>query len=77
MARAIDRGRLPVPSVQRQDGGIYISADCGWYEYSAQYGQNAGGVVNVSSHVHNYQRSFPLTFSPQPQPDGAVSGPRG
>jgi hypothetical protein len=38
----------------------------------------AGHVdIVFSGHVHNYQRSFPLTFSPQAQPDGAASGPRG
>jgi hypothetical protein len=33
--------------------------------------------VVFAGHVHNYQRSFPLTFTPQPQPDGAASGPKG
>ena len=33
--------------------------------------------VVSSGHVHNYQRSFPLTFAPAPQPDGATIGPRG
>jgi len=33
--------------------------------------------VVFSGHVHNYQRSFPLTFAPKPQPDGAPSGPKG
>jgi hypothetical protein len=37
------------------------------------------GKVDVvfSGHVHNYQRSFPLTFVPKPQPDGSPSGPKG
>jgi hypothetical protein len=33
--------------------------------------------VVFSGHVHNYQRSFPLTFVPAPQPDGAPVSPRG
>jgi hypothetical protein len=38
----------------------------------------AGHVdVVFSGHVHNYQRSFPLTFVPKPQPDGSLSGPKG
>jgi 3',5'-cyclic AMP phosphodiesterase CpdA len=38
----------------------------------------AGNVdVVFSGHVHNYQRSFPLTFAPKPQPDGSLSGPKG
>ena len=38
----------------------------------------AGHVdVVFSGHVHNYQRSFPLTFVPRPQPDGSLSGPKG
>src|SRR5581483_528908 len=27
--------------------------------------------VVFAGHVHNYQRSFPLTFEPKPQPDGS------
>ena len=38
----------------------------------------AGHVdIVFSGHVHNYQRSFPFTFIPAPQPDGAAVGPRG
>jgi 3',5'-cyclic AMP phosphodiesterase CpdA len=33
--------------------------------------------VVFAGHVHNYQRSFPLTFVPKPQPDGSASGPKG
>ena len=33
--------------------------------------------IVFAGHVHNYQRSFPLTFVPAPQPDGAAVGPRG
>jgi acid phosphatase type 7 len=33
--------------------------------------------VVFAGHVHNYQRSFPLTFVPAPQPDGAAVSPRG
>jgi acid phosphatase type 7 len=33
--------------------------------------------VVFSGHVHNYQRSFPLTFAPSPQPDGAAVGKHG
>ena len=33
--------------------------------------------VVFAGHVHNYQRSFPLTFVPKPQPDGAQIGPKG
>jgi 3',5'-cyclic AMP phosphodiesterase CpdA len=37
------------------------------------------GNVDVvfNGHVHNYQRSFPLTFVPKAQPDGAFAGPKG
>ena len=30
-----------------------------------------------AGHVHNYQRSFPMTFVPAPQPDGSAVSPRG
>jgi len=33
--------------------------------------------VVFGGHVHNYQRSFPLTFMPKPQPDGAMVGAKG
>ena len=33
--------------------------------------------VVFSGHVHNYQRSFPMTFAPAAQPDGSKIGPRG
>jgi hypothetical protein len=33
--------------------------------------------VVFSGHVHNYQRSFPLTFVAKPQPDGSQIGPKG
>jgi 3',5'-cyclic AMP phosphodiesterase CpdA len=33
--------------------------------------------VVFAGHVHNYQRSFPLTFIPAPQSGGAAVGPRG
>jgi 3',5'-cyclic AMP phosphodiesterase CpdA len=33
--------------------------------------------IVFAGHVHNYQRSFPLTFVPAPQPDGAAVSPRG
>lgn len=33
--------------------------------------------IVFSGHVHNYQRSFPMTFAPKPQPDGKPSGPKG
>jgi 3',5'-cyclic AMP phosphodiesterase CpdA len=37
------------------------------------------GNVDIvfSGHVHNYQRSFPLTFVSKPQPDGSPAGPKG
>jgi hypothetical protein len=37
------------------------------------------GKVDIvfGGHVHNYQRSFPLTFAPKPQPDGKPLGPKG
>ena len=37
------------------------------------------GKVDVvfSGHVHNYQRSFPLTFVPKAQADGKPQGPKG
>ncbi|HKE22157.1 MAG TPA: metallophosphoesterase [Bryobacteraceae bacterium] len=38
----------------------------------------AGHVdIVFSGHVHNYQRSFPLTFAPAAQPDGSPAGPKG
>jgi hypothetical protein len=33
--------------------------------------------IVFAGHVHNYQRSFPLTFLPKPQPDGSLKGPKG
>jgi predicted phosphodiesterase len=33
--------------------------------------------VVFAGHVHNYQRSFPLTFVPGPQPDGAAVSQKG
>ncbi len=37
------------------------------------------GKVDVvfQGHVHNYQRDYPFTFTPKPQPDGATLGPKG
>jgi hypothetical protein len=38
----------------------------------------AGHVdIVFAGHVHNYQRSFPLTFVPARQPDGATAGAKG
>jgi hypothetical protein len=38
----------------------------------------AGHVdIVFSGHVHNYQRSFPLTFVPTAQPDGSPAGSKG
>lgn len=38
----------------------------------------AGHVdIVFAGHVHNYQRSFPMTFAPKPQADGSARGPRG
>jgi 3',5'-cyclic AMP phosphodiesterase CpdA len=38
----------------------------------------AGNVdVVFQGHVHNYQRTYPLTFAPELQKNGAVLGPRG
>jgi hypothetical protein len=33
--------------------------------------------IVFAGHVHNYQRSFPLTFAPAAQPDGSPAGPKG
>ncbi len=33
--------------------------------------------IVFAGHVHNYQRSFPLTFVPAPQADGATASPKG
>jgi hypothetical protein len=33
--------------------------------------------VVFAGHVHNYQRSFPMTFKPGLQPNGNVAGPKG
>lgn len=37
------------------------------------------GKVDIvfAGHVHNYQRSFALTFAPKSQPDGSALGPKG
>ncbi len=37
------------------------------------------GKVDIvfQGHVHNYQRSYPFTFVPKPQSDGAAVGPKG
>ncbi len=37
------------------------------------------GKVDVvfAGHVHNYQRSYPFTFAPKPQPDDKMVGPKG
>jgi 3',5'-cyclic AMP phosphodiesterase CpdA len=37
------------------------------------------GKVDIvfAGHVHNYQRSYPFTFSPLPQPDDKLVGPKG
>ncbi|HEX3877631.1 MAG TPA: metallophosphoesterase [Bryobacteraceae bacterium] len=37
------------------------------------------GKVDIvfQGHVHNYQRSYPFTFTPKPQADGAAVGPKG
>lgn len=37
------------------------------------------GKVDVvfQGHVHNYQRTYPFTFAPKPQADGAALGPKG
>jgi acid phosphatase type 7 len=37
------------------------------------------GKVDIvfAGHVHNYQRSFPLTFAPKAQADGSALGPKG
>jgi hypothetical protein len=38
----------------------------------------AGNVdVVFSGHVHNYQRSYPMTFLPRPHADGRLVGPKG
>ncbi len=33
--------------------------------------------IVFAGHVHNYQRTFPMTFVPGPQPDGTAVSPRG
>jgi acid phosphatase type 7 len=33
--------------------------------------------IVFSGHVHNYQRTFPITFAPVPQPDDKPVGPKG
>jgi len=33
--------------------------------------------IVFAGHVHNYQRSFPLKFTPKPQKDGTAMGPKG
>jgi hypothetical protein len=37
------------------------------------------GKVDIvfQGHVHNYQRTYPFTFVPKPQPDGSALGPKG
>ncbi len=33
--------------------------------------------IVFAGHVHNYQRSFPMTFAPKPLPDDKLVGPKG
>ena len=33
--------------------------------------------IVFAGHVHNYQRSFPMTFAPRPLPDDKLVGPKG
>jgi len=48
-----------------------------WMRRLAPVFEQAGVDVVFSGHVHNYQRSFPLTYVPKPQPDGALVSARG
>ena len=48
-----------------------------WMRSLAPVFEAAKVDVVFSGHVHNYQRAFPLTFVPKPQPDGKPQGPKG
>src|SRR5205823_11329258 len=48
-----------------------------WMRRMSDVFEAAGVDIVFAGHVHNYQRSFPLTFVPKPQPDGAIAGPKG
>ncbi len=48
-----------------------------WMRLLAPVFEEAKVDVVFAGHVHNYQRSFPLTFAPKPRPDGKKLGPKG
>jgi hypothetical protein len=48
-----------------------------WMRTLAPVFEKGNVDIVVSGHVHNYQRSFPMTFAPKPQPDGKPVGPKG
>ena len=48
-----------------------------WMRLLAPVFENGKVDVVFSGHVHNYQRSFPLTFQPKKQEDGTWKGPLG
>lgn len=48
-----------------------------WMRLMAPVFEKGKADIVFAGHVHNYQRSFPLTFVAKPQADGAVKGPKG
>ncbi len=48
-----------------------------WMRLLAPVFEEAKVDVVFAGHVHNYQRSFPLTFTPKPRPDGRKMGSKG
>ena len=48
-----------------------------WMRLLAPVFEKGNADIVFSGHVHNYQRSFPLSFLSKPQEDGASKGPKG
>ena len=48
-----------------------------WMRLLAPVFEQSKVDIVFSGHVHNYQRSFPLTFVPEPQAGGNLMGPKG
>jgi len=48
-----------------------------WMRLLAPTFEEAKVDIVFSGHVHNYQRSFPMTFVPKKQEDGTWKGPKG
>ena len=48
-----------------------------WMRLLAPVFEDSKVDIVFSGHVHNYQRSFPLTYKPKKQEDGSWKGPKG